>query len=68
MKLGKVHPRRTLFLREHVGEAANGTLKYELATLPGRSPYVRSKKTGKCFTLSWHDILTLAVQAGIDKK
>ncbi|WP_269194705.1 hypothetical protein [Eikenella corrodens] len=33
----------------------------------GFEPIVISKTTGKRFTLEWHDIVALAVAAGIDE-
>lgn len=69
MKHGKIYPKKTLFLRIHVGEAKDQNKNtYELSTSANNaSPIVCSKKTGKWFTLSWTDIMNLARDAGIDK-
>ena len=64
--VGKVYPPRSMFLRVHCGEATAGKLKYEMATLIAGMPIVESKQTGKWFTLSWQEIIDLAVKAGID--
>lgn len=65
-KRGKVHPKKTLFLRELVAEAELGEGKYEMLTSMARAPMIMSKQTGKYFTLSWQDILELAIEGGID--
>lgn len=65
---GKIHDKRTMFLRIAAGDATadNGT-KYELSvSASNNAPIVKSDKTGRWFTLSWQDILELAVEAGID--
>ena len=66
---GTVHPPDTMFLREHVGEArdSEGTEKYLMAvSLGDKTPILTSKTTGKIFTVTWHQIMDLAVRAGID--
>ena len=65
-RVGTVHPSRTMFLRTHIGEAENGKLKYELATGTNGQPIVHSLQSDKWFTLTWKDVLGLAVKAGID--
>lgn len=68
-KIGKIHPPESMFLRKNVGtaKADDGTV-YELTTtFSDGSPIVNSDKTGKYFTLSWTDIINLAVDAGLDK-
>lgn len=70
-QLGKIHPSKTLFLRETVGEATDNKtgVKYEMTNgVGGGGPIVRSSKTGKWFTLSWSEIINLAKKAGIDGK
>lgn len=64
---GQIHPPRTMFLRVHCGEATAGKLKYEMATAIAGMPIVESKQTGKWFTLSWQQIIDMAVKAGIDE-
>ena len=66
---GPVHKNKTMFLREHVGDATGEKgRKYELSFVNMHTPAILSKQTGKYFTLSWQDILELAVEAGIDTK
>ncbi len=66
----KIHKKGTLFLRTHVGKATdNDGNSYEMALNVNNSvPIIRSEKTGKWATISWGDIIELAVQAGVDKK
>ena len=67
---GKIYPPRTLFFRSDVGEIADDEgNKYECTTnVGGEHPIIRSKQTDKWFTLTWADIVRLAIEAGIDKK
>jgi hypothetical protein len=66
--IGTLHPKKTLFFRRHIGEAEAGKLTYEMATNMSESiPIIQSKQTGKWFTLSWQEIIDLAILAGIDK-
>lgn len=68
-KYGKIHPKRTMFLRNAVGEIKDEEgNKYECTTnCGGLHPIIHSEQTGKWFTLSWADIVRLAIVAGIDK-
>ncbi len=70
--IGTIHDPKTLFLRLTVGTATSSAdvkLKYEMSiNMADNRPIVLSEKTGKWFTLSWTDIITLAVEAGIDKE
>lgn len=65
--IGKIHC-NAAFIRIHAGEATRGKLAYTMAAnvIP-LSPIVVSKQTGKSFTLSWAEIIDLAVAAGIDE-
>ena len=60
-----------LLMRVHVGEAKdeeNG-IEYHLSTsLATSTPMVSSSKTGRIFTISWGDILEMAIQAGINEE
>lgn len=69
-EFGEIHPPRTMFFRETVGEISDDEgNKYECTTnVGGVHPIIQSKQTGKWFTLSWADIVSLAIEAGIDKK
>lgn len=67
--LGELHEPKTLMFRVEVGTAQGPTPgnKYEMTVSAGDySPIIRSQQTGKWFTLSWQDILALAVTKGID--
>jgi hypothetical protein len=64
--IGTIHDPKAMFLRNYVGEATCGKLKYEISTGMNGSPIVHSKKSGKWFSLSWQDILALAEKAGVD--
>jgi hypothetical protein len=67
---GRLHEKQTMFLRQHVGEASGPDGKsYEMAVnMGGMTPIIESKQTGKWFTLSWQEILNMAVKAGIDEE
>lgn len=65
--IGKLYPKRTLFLRITQGNATEDRRKYALASTPNGEPIVNSKQTGKWFALDWRDIIELARVAGIDK-
>lgn len=69
MKHGKIHPKKTMFLRVEVGTATDKNKNtYVLSTnAKDNCPIVCCTKTGKWFTLSWKDIVNLARDAGIDK-
>ena len=68
--IGKIHPPKTMFLREAAGTIKDGAgNEYELTTaLPSRAPIVFSEQTKRYYTLSWEDIARLAIEAGIDEK
>ena len=67
-KYGKIHEKNAMFLRLHVGDATGQAGEvYELNTSMNGSPMVTSNKTGKTFTLSWGDIINMAVDAGVDE-
>lgn len=71
MKIGTIHSKDTMFMRETVGEAVDETLgiTYEMTTNIGNgAPIVASSKTGKKFTLSWEDIIDLAIKAGVNEE
>jgi hypothetical protein len=65
---GKLYPKETMFFRQHVGEAKSDNLAYEMSfNVSGNAPIVHSKQTGQWWTISWQELLELAVVAGIDK-
>ncbi len=65
---GTIHPERTLFLRHACGSATDKEgRKYDLTlNVSDMSPIVESGQTKKYFTLSWQDIIDLAVEKGVD--
>lgn len=65
--IGKIFPKESLFLRLDCGKASNPeTGDFELSmNVGGNLPLVRSKKTGKWFSLGWQDIINLAIHRGI---
>ena len=67
--IGKIHPKKTMFLRNNVGSADGpGGFSYEMSSnFSDHSPIIQSKKTGKWFVLGWEEIVNLAIDAGIDK-
>jgi hypothetical protein len=68
---GKLRGPNTLFLRSHVGEVKvqlNGreeVLELSCGGIGQGSPIVRCNRTRQWFTLSWEDIATMALDAGI---
>lgn len=66
---GEVIAKNVLMMTEHVGtaESSNGD-KLVLLNGLGRNMMVRHEKTGKTFSLSWHEFLSLAYEAGFDKE
>jgi hypothetical protein len=65
---GTIHPKKTMFLRQDCGKAKGDKVEYELTAAMTGEPIVRSSLTGKFFTLSWENIIDLAIEAGIDKE
>jgi hypothetical protein len=68
--VGKIYKKDTLFLRVAVGKATKKTtgIVYQMATIANTGvPVIQSEKTGQWFTLGWDEIISLAINAGIDK-
>ena len=66
--VGILKGKGTLIMRQHVGEATDDEgREYELTLTMGMEPIVRSEQTGKYYILDWDDIISLAIEAGIDK-
>lgn len=63
-----IHPADKLFLRTMVSSAeSTDGHKYELCVSVGsRLPIVRSLTSGKCFTISWTELIEMARAAGVD--
>ena len=59
-----------LFFREAIMEddakGGDGNAYECTLNVGGRCPIVVSRQTGRTFCLSWHDILALALERGID--
>jgi hypothetical protein len=68
-EVGRLYPPGTMFLRQNVGNATaeNGDV-YELTLNVGAShPIIRSEKTGRWWTVSWQELIGLAIKGGIDQ-
>ena len=68
---GKLHKDSVPFLRLDVGRANldESGLSFELsANMGDMAPIVRCEETGRTFTLSWQDIVNMAMDAGIGEK
>ena len=70
--VGTLHPEDTLFLKMKGGDIhnqkTNELLYYVDANVAGMNPIVTSVKTHRVFTLSWQEIIKMAITAGIDKE
>ncbi|PAT41186.1 hypothetical protein CK623_02795 [Vandammella animalimorsus] len=64
--IGTIHSRDSAFLRMACGDAKAPGVTYELNTGINGAPLIRSGKTGKWFSVSWEELLRLAIDAGID--
>ena len=66
---GTIYSPEKIFFRVDNGIASgqDGT-KYDLGTTFDGQPLIRSSKTGKTFFLGWHELLEMAVDAGIDEQ
>ena len=64
---GRFIESEAVMLRVEVGRGELGGREYVMQSTVGFEPIVISKTTGKRFTLEWHDIVALAVAAGIDE-
>jgi hypothetical protein len=66
--IGEILPPDSMILRNHVGEASLGEIKYDMSFVATTGqPLIHNKNNRKWFTLSWEDILNLAHRAGINK-
>lgn len=67
--IGQVHPKNSLFLRIDCGTASDDEGHvYELSTGLGGGLYVKSRVTGRIWSLGWQEAVRLAVEAGIDEE
>jgi hypothetical protein len=67
-EIGELIPKDAMVLRQAVGDATWDGKKYEMTLSTTMAPLVKSEQTGKTFSLPWKDILTLAIQAGVDEE
>ena len=68
-EVGTIHKKDTMFLRLDSGSAqAEDGKRYELSVSMGNAPIIRSKHSGRWWSISWHELLTLAIEAGVDEK
>lgn len=66
-RVGTFHAPDALCLRQHIGQAQDEAgLSYEVSICPGGSPHVISRQSGRQWTLSWDELVKLAIGAGID--
>lgn len=67
---GKIYERDAMLLRVLVGTTTSGNtgIDYELAITVGHNPQVKSMKTGRTFSLSWEELIAIAINAGIDNE
>jgi hypothetical protein len=68
MANGKIYPKGTAFLRQHVGEAESDHLHFEMSLVNMTTPAVYCHETGKYFVLPWQDILNMAEEAGVGEQ
>lgn len=68
MSIGKIHDKKTMLLRFHVGTAEAVKKKYYMALSNATTPIIISEQTGKYFSLGWDEIIDLAIIAGIDEQ
>jgi len=66
---GTIYSPDHIFVRVEIGSATgHDGAKYDLGTSVDGQPLIRSSKTGKTFSLSWNELLNMAVDAGIDEQ
>jgi hypothetical protein len=66
---GTIYSPDHIFVRVEIGSATGQDgAKYDLGTSVDGQPLIRSSKTGKTFSLSWNELLNMAVDAGIDEQ
>lgn len=67
--LGKFYEKDAMLLRINVGEATDGTgVEYELTNSIDRSMLVKSKKTGRTFHMQWSDVISIAIERGVNQE
>lgn len=65
-----IDEKNTLFLRQDIGTATDPETRneYEMSLINMTVPCVRSKKTGKLFSIPWPCIIDAAISVGIDRE
>ena len=68
-ELGTVYSKDSMVLRTANGQA-NGEdgLNYELSSGMSGAPLIKSEQTGKYWSISWQELVNLALAAGIDNE
>ncbi len=68
MQLGKIIKKDSLVLRFAIGKAVdeNTTNEYELTNDCNGRPLVKSLKSGKSWTITWNELIQLAIENGVD--
>ncbi|WP_418648852.1 hypothetical protein ACNQFN_11330 [Thauera butanivorans] len=64
--MGKVHPSATLMLWNHAGTAKSGGNQYEFGFAMDGTPVVLSESSNRLWTISWRELLDMAIAAGVD--
>lgn len=67
MSVGTIHPKGTMLLRQLIGSAKinDDGLTLDMSLVNFHTPCVESPRTGRFFTLSWSEIIDMAIAAGI---
>jgi len=66
-KVGRMHPKRSLFLHTRVADAEMGGKRYEVwLALSMAETLVVSTQTGRIFGIEVKQLIELAIDAGID--
>lgn len=67
-QLGQIYGRNTLFMCFAAGEAkSEDGHEYDLSYTPGGTPIVRSEQSGRSWTISWRELIDLAIKGGVDE-
>lgn len=68
-KHGTLHTGKTMWLRQAIGTCKSGNgLEYDMdVNLGAYHPIIRSKKSGRWWTINWEQLVRMAIAAGIDE-
>lgn len=66
----KIHPKGTLLLRQHVGEATdpNTNRTYKMSLVNGFIPCIESDTSKRSAIFEWDELLQQAIASGIDRQ